>query len=378
MRQHDSHESYEVFAGRLHWIGAIIAVSLGGIVWLMYLLAHTWLAPLPGPPGMPPPAAPRLQRNPHPDLEAVRTRERAALEGYRWIDPQRGIAHIPIERAIELMAQSDATHSPNGHTIDPTVQSEPSSAARRSNPAGQHLQPPPDLARRVGVDQHLGATLPTGLTFRDSNGAPVSLERLGGGGPLLLALGYYDCPNLCDTELRGIGRSVGSLALQPGRDFQVAFVSIDPHETPRQAAEAAHTLARDLPSAEVPRWHLLTGEDTQIQRLAAALGYRYWFDARNGQYAHSAGLVVITSSGRIAQYFFGVSFPPAPLRLALVGASHGQLGTLLDQLVLLCCGYDPTTGRYSLLIGRIAIVVCGGFLLLAGAWLWLLRRRTRA
>src|SRR5437879_6079949 len=117
MRQHDSHETYEVFAGRLHWIGAIIAASLGGIVWLMYLLAHTWLAPLPGPPGMPPPVAPRLQRNPHPDLEAVRLRERAALEGYRWVDPQRGIAHIPIERAIELMAQS-----------------EPNSAARLSKP----------------------------------------------------------------------------------------------------------------------------------------------------------------------------------------------------------------------------------------------------
>jgi protein SCO1/2 len=319
-----------------------------------------------------------LQRNPHPDLEAVRARERAALEGYRWIDPQRGIAHIPIERAIDLTAQSVPAHTPNEHRIQTTGQSDPNSAARLRKAAGQHLQPPPDLTRRVGVDQHLGATLPTSLIFRDSNGALVSLERLGRGGPFLLALGYYNCPNLCDTELRGIGRSVGSLALQPGRDFQVAFVSIDPHETPRQAAEAAHTLARDLPSADVPRWHLLTGEDTQIQRLATALGYRYWFDARNGQYAHPAGLVVITSSGRIAQYFFGVSFPAATLRLALVGASHGQLGTVLDQLVLLCCGYDPTTGRYSLLIGRIAIAVCGGFLLLAGAWLWLLKRRTRA
>jgi protein SCO1 len=357
MRQHDSHESYEVFAGRLHWIAAIIVISLGGIVWLMYLLANTWLAPLPGPPRLPPPATPRLQAHPHQELEALNARERAALEGYRWIDPQHGIAHIPIERAIELMSQPDRKM--------PTTRQ-------------QHLPPPPDLNRRVGFDQHLGASLPSDLTFRDSNGSPVRLDRLTQGRPTLLALGYYDCPNLCDTELRSIGHTVGSIDMRPGTDFQVAFVSINPHETPHAAADATRTLTHDLPSADVGRWHLLTGDDNNIRRLAAALGYRYWFDARNHQYAHPAGVVVITARGQIAQYFFGVSFPAAAVRLALVGASHGRLGTLTDQLVLLCCGYDPTTGRYSLLIGRIVIVVCAAFLLIAGIWLWTLKRRSRA
>jgi protein SCO1/2 len=375
VRQHDSHESYEVFAGRLHWIAAIIVVCVAATIWLMYVLAHTWLGPLPVAPRMPAPVAPRLLADPHPELEEVRKREHAALEQYQWLDPQRGIARIPIQRAMELMSQPERTNTTTGV---PPKDPAPTPGRPDSPIPAAHVRAPADLTRRVGFDQHLGASLPATATFRDSDGSAVTLAQLAGGHPLLLALGYYGCPNLCDTTLRGIGHAVAFLPVRPGTDFQIAFVSIDPHETPPQAAAAAQTLARDIPTADVTRWHFLTGNESDIRSLANTLGYRYWFDPRLSQYAHPAGIVITTAQAQVAQYFFGLSFPPDALRLALVGASHGRLGNVIDQLVLLCCGYDPTTGRYSLLIGRIAIVVCGGFLLAACAWLWMtVKRRIR-
>jgi protein SCO1/2 len=137
-------------------------------------------------------------------------------------------------------------------------------------------------------------------------------------------------------------------------------------------------LARMHPEAHVPRWHFLTGEQASIGALAKAIGFRYFYDDRLHQYAHAAGLVAITPDGKVAQYFFGVSWPPASLRLALVDASHGQLGSLIDRLVLLCCGYDPTTGRYSLVIGRTMQVLGTVFVLAFGGWLAWLKARPRA
>ncbi|HET6806392.1 MAG TPA: SCO family protein [Frateuria sp.] len=236
--------------------------------------------------------------------------------------------------------------------------------------------PPADLSQRAGFDQRLGAEVPMDARFVDADGAPVDLRTLAEGKPLLLALGYYRCPNLCDVVLNGMAHTLGGLDLRPGRDFAVAFVGIDPAETPADARHAQAMLAHRHPDAHVPRWHFLTGEPAAIGALARAIGFRYFYDERLHQYAHAAGLVVVTPDGKVAQYFFGVSWPPASLRLALVNASHGGLGSLVDRLVLLCCGYDPTTGRYSLAIGRTMQVLGVAFVLaLAGGWLWLRRRR---
>lgn len=238
--------------------------------------------------------------------------------------------------------------------------------------------PPTDLDERAGFDQRLGLSLPMDATFRDSNGRAVSLRKLADGKPLLLALGYYQCPNLCDVVLDGIAHSVARMKLQPGRDFQVVFVSIDPRETPAMATHSQQMLTRMHPRANVPRWHLLTGDQSSIHALAQAVGFRYFYDPRNHQYAHAAGLVAVTPQGKVAQYFFGVGYRPESVRLALVGASAGRLGNLVDQLVLLCCGYDPTTGRYSVLIGRVMQVMGCGFVLLLGGWLLWVRRRAAA
>jgi protein SCO1/2 len=238
--------------------------------------------------------------------------------------------------------------------------------------------PPVDLDQRVGFDQHLGAPVPLDARFADADGRPVDLRTLAGGKPLLLALGYYRCPNLCDVVLNGMAHSLARLDLEPGRDFEVAFVSIDPAETAADARHARAMLARMHPQARVPRWHFLTGDKGSIDALATAIGFRYFYDARLQQYAHAAGLVAITPNGKVAQYFFGVSWPPASLRLALVDASQGRLGNLVDRLVLLCCGYDPTTGRYSLAIGRTMQALGVAFVLALAGWLLWLKARARA
>jgi len=243
--------------------------------------------------------------------------------------------------------------------------------------ASAGLPPPRDLNQRAGFDQRVGIPVPMSVHFRDANGHDVTLAELADGKPALLALGYYRCPNLCDLVLHGIAHALPDLRLRTGEDYQVVFVSIDPRETPADARHAAQMLAKMNPVAHVDRWHLLTGDQVAIHAVAQAVGFRYFLDKRNDQYAHAAGVVVLTGQGKVAQYFFGVSYPSAALRLALVGASHGKLGSLVDQLVLLCCGYDPSTGRYSLLIGRVMQILGVGFALLLLAGVLRFRRRER-
>jgi protein SCO1/2 len=390
MSERDSHESYEVFAGRLHWIAVIIVGSLIAIIWLMYELAHTWLAPLPRIEPLAPPGRPRLQAYPSLELQTVLAQEREALHQYQWVDREHGIARIPIERAMEIMANgaSNPTASPAGATPDPMAAPPPPSspgyagAAQRQRHAADRTlarppPPPPDLDRRAGIDQRIGQSLPGDLVFHDTDGRPLHLAELDNGKPLLLAFGYFGCPNLCDTQLHSMAKTIASLPLRAGKDFQVAFVSIDPTENPRAAARAATQLSHDSPGARVDQWHLLTGDATNIATLASAVGVRYWLDPKLGQYVHPAGIIITTNAACVAQYFFGVSFPPDAVRLALVSASNGHLGTVIDQLVLLCCGYDPTTGRYSLLIGRVALIVCSLFLIFIIVWLWHMKRSAR-
>jgi len=237
---------------------------------------------------------------------------------------------------------------------------------------------PADLDQRAGFDQRLGAQVPMALRFRESDGQSHSLRQVANGRPILLAMGYYRCPNLCDAVLHGMSHALATLTLRPGQDFEVVFVSIDPRELPADAATSQCMLAREQPAAKVDRWHFMTGNETDVHALARAIGFRYFLDPRNNQYAHAAGVVVLSAEGRVTQYMFGVDYPPRSLRLALVDASRGKLGGLVDQLVLLCCGYDPSTGRYSLLIGRVMQFIGIGFAVVLGATVWWLHRRRRA
>ena len=238
------------------------------------------------------------------------------------------------------------------------------------------VPPPPDLDARAGFDQRIGATLPMEAPLSDADGRPTSLATIADGRPVLLAFGYYRCPNLCDLTLHAIASATAKVSLRVGRDYAVAFVSIATDETPADARDARDMLLRMSPQGEVDRWHWMTAAAPSIAALTRAAGFRYFKDPRDGQYVHPAGIVIVSPDGRATQYFPGVDYDAHALRLALVDASQGKLGNVIDRLVLLCCGYDPSTGRYSLLISRIMIAVgCAFLLAMALGALWL-RRRT--
>jgi protein SCO1/2 len=243
-------------------------------------------------------------------------------------------------------------------------------------PAPAAVPPPHDLDARAGFDQHIGAILPMTASLTDADGHRTTVAALADGKPVLLAFGYYRCPNLCDLTLRGIASAAARMPLKVGEDYRVLFLSIARDETAADARDARAMLAGMAPAAEPGRWTWATATAPTVTALAQGAGFRYFRDARDGQYVHPAGFVVVAPDGRVAQYFFGVDYDPQALRLALVDASRGRLGNVIDRLVLLCCGYDPSTGRYSLLVSRLMIVLgCAFLAAMAAGALWL-RRRT--
>jgi len=215
------------------------------------------------------------------------------------------------------------------------------------------LSPPPLLLARVAFEQKLGAQLPLDLVFRDAGGATLRLREALAAKPALLVPGYYGCTNLCDVVRAGVAQAVSASGLEPGEQFNVVLISIDPRESPSDAAVAQRDDAREHPEAQVSRWRYLVGASTAGAQLMRAIGFRYLYDPRNGAYAHPAGVVVVSPSGVVTQYLLGVQYAPLTLRLALVSASQGRIGSLVDRLVLLCCDYDSATGRYSVLISRV-------------------------
>jgi protein SCO1/2 len=234
--------------------------------------------------------------------------------------------------------------------------------------------PPADLSARADFQQKLGAALPMDARFADASGNTASLAQWMGGRPTMLMLGYFRCPNLCDVTEQGMAHALALSALTPGRDVSVLFVSIDPHDTPAAAATKQQMLAGMRGLGNVSAWRFLVGDANAIDALAHAIGYRYFYDSRLGQYVHPAGLVIVTADGRVNQYLMGVNYVPQTLRLSVVAASHHTLGSIVDQLVLLCCGYDPATGRYTVTITRIMQGLGIGFVMLMIGMFMLLRR----
>lgn len=230
----------------------------------------------------------------------------------------------------------------------------------------------------VSFEQKLGAQIPLGLPFTDEAGASVRIGDYFGERPVVLVLSYFECPMLCPLVRDGMVKAMTQVTgLKPGADYQVLNVSIDPAETPMNAANAkAVTMARlGQPGAE-EAWHFLTGPQDSIQQLADSVGFKYFYDETIDQYAHAAGILVLTPEGKLARYFYGIEFNPSDLRLGLVEASGNKIGSPVDQLLLLCYHFDPTTGKYTGLVMN-ALRVAGVVTVLAlGAAIVLLSRRS--
>jgi protein SCO1/2 len=240
----------------------------------------------------------------------------------------------------------------------------------------------PASLRGVGFDQRLNQQVPLDDEFMDETGHAVRLRDYFHNKPVILVLGYYGCPMLCGEVLNGLVQAMLGLSFDVGKDFEVINVSIDPRERADLAAAKKETYVQRYgrPGA-ANGWHFLTGKENAIKRLAAAVGFRYRYDAKRDQFAHASGLMILTPAGKVSRYLFDVHYSPRDLRLALVEASEGRIGSTADQILLFCFHYDPAEGKYGPAIMN--LVRLGGVLTLAGLALFLLtlwrrdRRGTR-
>lgn len=222
------------------------------------------------------------------------------------------------------------------------------------------------LLQKAGIDQKLNAQVPLDLTFRDSTGKTVKLgDYFKSGKPVAFSLVYYGCTMLCPMTLDGITKSLKELQLTAGKDYNVVIVSFNPAEGPKMAAakKLEYTAEYNRPGSE-DGWHFLTGDEENIKKLASAVGFRYFYDTRTKQFGHVSAIMILTPEGKISKYFYGLEYAPEDLRLGLVEASRGKIGSLADAILLLCCKYDPNTGKYGFMVTRMLSI--GGIVTILG------------
>jgi len=249
-----------------------------------------------------------------------------------------------------------------------------------SFPAAAQEAPAPDtrppLLRQVAIEQRLNRQVPLDLAFRDHAGREVRLGEYFGKRPVVLALVYFQCPMLCTQVLNGMTSSLSVLRFDAGKEFDVLAVSFDPRETPAMAAASRKKyLERYSRPGSEHGWHFLTGQQVSIDALTEAAGFRYAFDPATGQFAHGSAILVLTPEGRIAQYYYGIEYPPKDLRLGLIEASQNRIGNLVDQVLLYCYHYDPATGRYGAITMNILRLAGVATVLILGSFILLMLRR---
>jgi len=206
----------------------------------------------------------------------------------------------------------------------------------------------PGLLSKIGLDQRLNHHVPLDLPFVDDHAKDVRLGDFFGKRPVLLVLAYYECPMLCTQVLNGVTGALSTLNFDVGREFDVVVVSINPKEGPGLAAQKKKAyVERYRRPHTADGWHFLTGPQESISKLAESVGFRYAFDDEIGQFAHAAGFEVLTPRGVIARYFYGIEFAPRDIKFGVMEASEERIGSPIDNALLLCYHYDPTTGRYG-------------------------------
>jgi protein SCO1/2 len=210
------------------------------------------------------------------------------------------------------------------------------------------------IVQDVGLDQHLDAQLPRDVIVRDEAGKQRQLGEFFTGKPVIVNFVYFRCPMLCTQVLNGVMRSSQAMKLTLGEDYEIVSISIDPRETPTMAAAKKKTYVASYrrPGAQAG-WHFVTADEAAIERLTQVAGFRYRYDAASDQYAHASGLIVATPRGRISRYYYGIDYNPTDLQLGLVESSENRIGSLADQVLLLCYHYDPATGKYGVAIDNL-------------------------
>jgi protein SCO1/2 len=235
---------------------------------------------------------------------------------------------------------------------------------------GQTSSNMPVILKNVAFRPELNGQVPLDTAFRDESGKSVQLgQYFHQQKPVLLAFVYYGCPMLCTQLEQGVVGSLRMLSFNPGRDYEVVFVSFDERDTPEMAAAKKNTAMDHFRRKETAAgWHFLTGSKESIAAVTNSANFHFNFDAKNNLFAHASGITLLTPEGRISRYFYGVEFPGRDLRLGLVDASQGKIGTPVDKMLLFCFQYDPSTARYSATILGImrvlALMTIAGLLLM--------------
>ena len=232
----------------------------------------------------------------------------------------------------------------------------------------------PEQLKEVSFKQRLNERLPLDATFKDEYDREVTLGRyFNQQRPVILAFVYYQCPMLCTQVMNGISSSLRALTFTAGTEFDVVLVSFDPRDTPAAAAEKKRTHLKYWASEKTSGgWHFLTGDEATIKRVANAAGFTYQWDPQTEQFAHVSGVLVATPDGTLSRYFYGVEYSPKELRMALVEAGQGHIGSAIDELLLYCYHYDPESGRYGVMImnlvraaGILTVASMVGFIVVA-------------
>jgi len=221
-----------------------------------------------------------------------------------------------------------------------------------------------------------------GLSFVDDHGVPVTMATyLSGEKPTVLVMAYYNCPMLCNLVLNGVTKAAGGVNWNMGEEYQTVVVSIEPSETYELASAKKTTYLADLgrPGADAG-WHFLTGDRSQSKALSDAVGFKYFWDEAQEQWAHPAVVVLLSPDGKITRYLYGIEFPASDFRLALLEASEGKVGSTLDKLILYCFHYDPAQGGYVLFAQNVMKLGGGLTLALMGIFMaiyWIKERKRR-
>lgn len=227
----------------------------------------------------------------------------------------------------------------------------------------------PQILKKVAVAQHLNRQLPLDAAFVDDTGKAVKLGDYFGKHPAILSLVYYNCPLLCSEELDGISSALEMVKLKPGKDFDVIIISIDPTETPELAAKKkAYYVKRYGHPDTAAGWHFLTGQKPAIDAVTDAVGFGYVRvpgpDGTLSQFAHASSIQIVTTDGKLAQYYLGVEYSPKDMLLGLIEASDNKIGSPVANILTYCYHYDPQTNKHSLIIVR--VVQLGGMITVAG------------
>jgi len=221
-----------------------------------------------------------------------------------------------------------------------------------------------DSSQGPGIEQRIGERISLELPFRDELGNPVTLREAAGGKPSVLALVYYRCPMLCNQVISGLLESLLEISSSAGEQFNVITLSFDPTEGPDLASAKREQYLKAYGHASARSgWRFLTGTPESISVVCRETGFRTVYDPATRLYGHASALLILTPDGRISRYLFGVRYPARELRLSLVEASSGKIGTRGEQILLLCMRYDPSTGKYTLAVNRLLKVAAGATLL---------------